>query len=92
MTVMAPAPRFATLVQQFFCQRLVEQQNASARTVASYRDTFRLLVQFAQKELGKSPSELAITDPNTTLIGAFLDNLEKARANGSRRVESCGDA
>jgi hypothetical protein len=52
--------------------------------VASYRDTFRLLLQFAQKELGKSPSKLAMTDLNTTLIGAFLDNLEKARANSSR--------
>jgi hypothetical protein len=52
--------------------------------VALYRDTIRLLLQFAQKELGKSPSKLEMTDLNTTLIGAFLDNLEKARANSSR--------
>jgi hypothetical protein len=29
-------------------------------------------------------SKLAMTDLNTTLVGAFLDNLEKARANSSR--------
>jgi hypothetical protein len=53
-------------------------------TTASYRDTFRLLLQFAQKELRKSPSKLAMTDLNAALIGGFLDNLEKARANASR--------
>jgi integrase/recombinase XerD len=37
-----------------------------------------------RKELGKSPSKLAMTDLNTTLIGAFLDSLEKVRANSSR--------
>jgi len=75
---------FAALLETFFTDRLIAQRRVSPHTVASYRDTFRLLLQFAQKELGKSPSKLAITDLNTTLIGAFLDNLEKARANGSR--------
>ena len=44
MTATADTLGFATLVRQFFCGRLVAQQNASARTVASYRDTFRLLL------------------------------------------------
>ena len=30
-------PGFAALVREFFCQRLIAQQNASARTVASPR-------------------------------------------------------
>ena len=42
MTANPSAPTFATLVQGFFCERLIEQQNASSRTVAAYRDTFRL--------------------------------------------------
>jgi integrase/recombinase XerD len=75
---------FAALLETFFTDRLIAQRRVSPHTVASYRDTFRLLLQFAQKELGKSPSKLAMTDLNTTLIGAFLDNLEKARANSSR--------
>jgi site-specific recombinase XerD len=74
---------FAALLETFFTDRLIAQRRVSPHTVASYRDTFRLLLQFAQKELGKSPSKLAMTDLNTTLIGAFLDNLEKARANSS---------
>jgi integrase/recombinase XerD len=68
---------FAALLETFFTDRLIAQRRVSPHTVASYRDTFRLLLQFAQKELGKSPSKLAMTDLNTTLIGAFLDNLEK---------------
>jgi site-specific recombinase XerD len=75
---------FAALLETFFTDRLIAQRRVSPHTVASYRDTFRLLLQFAQKELGKSPSKLAVTDLNTTLIGAFLDDLEKARANSSR--------
>ena len=75
---------FAVLLETFFTDRLIAQRRVSPHTVASYRDTFRLLLQFTQKELGKSPSKLAMTDLNTALIGAFLDNLEKARANTSR--------
>ena len=75
---------FAVLLETFFTDRLIAQRRVSPHTVASYRDTFRLLLKFAQKELGKSPSKLAMTDLNTTLIGAFLDSLEKVRANSSR--------
>ena len=45
-------PGFATLVREFFCQRLIAQQNASARTVASYRDMFRLLLHFFAESPG----------------------------------------
>lgn len=70
----------AALLEAFFTDRLIAQRRVSPHTVASYRDTFRLLLRFAQRELGKSPSNLAITDLNAKLVGAFLDNLEKARA------------
>ena len=43
---------FAGLVQRFFADRLIQQQNASPRTVASYRDTFRLLLSYAEREIG----------------------------------------
>src|SRR6266852_6056110 len=32
------SPSFTTLVQEFFCDRLVQQQSVSGNTVASYRD------------------------------------------------------
>jgi site-specific recombinase XerD len=81
MTVTANAPRFATLVQQFFCQRLVEQQNASARTVASYRDTFRLLLNFFAECQGRSPATLSLADLDAPAVLAYLDHLEHRRRN-----------
>jgi site-specific recombinase XerD len=62
----------------------MSQRKVSAHTIASYRDTFRLLLQFAQKRLGKPPSQLRLVDLDASLIGAFLDDLEARRDNGVR--------
>jgi len=73
-----------TLLQSFFTIRLITQRKVSPHTIASYRDTFRLLLQFAQKRLRKAPSQLELDDLNASLVGAFLEYLEKRRRNGSR--------
>jgi integrase/recombinase XerD len=75
---------FSRLLQSFFSQRLMAQRKASPHTIASYRDTFRLLLQFAQKRLHKAPSQLRLEDLDASLIGAFLDDLEKHRHYGAR--------
>jgi integrase/recombinase XerD len=62
----------------------MSQRKASPHTIASYRDTFRLLLQFAQKRLRKAPSQLALDDLDAAFIGAFLDSLENQRGNGAR--------
>jgi site-specific recombinase XerD len=67
------------LLQRYFTQRLVRQRQASAHTIGSYRDTFRLLLQFAQKRLHRAPSALAIDDIDAPLVVEFLDELEKTR-------------
>ena len=41
--------RLPSLVQHFFTQLFLAQQGVSPHTVASYRDTFRLLLPFATK-------------------------------------------
>ena len=80
MTV-ANLPR---LLQSFFTDRLLSQLGASPHTVASYRDTFRLLLVFASKRLGRTPSQLRVEDLDVALLGAFLDNLEQERANSTK--------
>ena len=50
------ASRFPALLEAFFVDRLIRQRQASAHTITSYRDTFRLLLQYAQQRLGKAPS------------------------------------
>jgi len=75
---------FPVVLQLFFTKRLIAQRRASRHTIASYRDTFRLLLQFAERELGKRPSEITFDDLSPTFIGAFLDDLEHHRHNGVR--------
>lgn len=77
-------PNFAALVQGFFCQRLIQQQNVSARTVASYRDTFRLLLRYLQQSRRKQPANLTLADLDAPVIAAFLEHLEKRRGNSIR--------
>jgi site-specific recombinase XerD len=69
------------LLQRFFTDRLQSQLGASVHTVASYRDTFRLLLLFASARIKRPPSQLRVQDLDASLLGAFLDHLEHGRAN-----------
>lgn len=75
---------FASLLQGFFTERLLEQQGVSAHTVASYRDTFRLLLKFATERLRRPPSKLRTEDLDATFLEKFLAHLEVDRANSPR--------
>lgn len=77
---MSPA-NLPALLQRFFTDRLRAQLGASPHTVASYRDTFRLLLLFASKRLAREPSHLRVEDLGVALLGDFLDHLEHARAS-----------
>ncbi len=74
----------APTMQGFFTERLLGQLRASPNTVASYRDTLRLLLAFAQQRTGKTPSKLQLEDLDAVLIGAFLEHLERERHNSVR--------
>jgi site-specific recombinase XerD len=78
------AASFPALLEAFFTDRLIRQRQASPHTIASYRDTFRLLLQYAQQQLHKAPSDLAMPEIDTPLLGAFLDHLEQQRHNSAR--------
>jgi site-specific recombinase XerD len=72
------------LVQRFFTEHLTHHRAVSPRTVAAYGDTFRLLLQFAERHTGKSPTNLKLIDLDAKLVLAFLDHLERDRKNGAR--------
>jgi len=72
------------LVQQFFTDRLSAQMAASPNTIASYRDTFRLLLQFASEQTGKAPTKLTVEQVDVTLVGDFLVHVEDTRRNSAR--------
>ena len=74
----------APLLEVFFTERLIGQRRASPNTIASYRDTFSLLLVFAQQRTGRPPSRLQLEDLDAPLIGAFLEHLEQDRGNSIR--------
>jgi integrase/recombinase XerD len=75
---------FPTLLETFFTERLVRQQQASPHTIASDRDSFCLLWRFAQQRLHKAPAALTLADLEAPVISAFLDDLEHERGTSAR--------
>lgn len=78
MTAIAPT------LESWFTDRLGRQRQVSPRTIASYRDTLRLLMGFMQTRTGKTPSKLEWADLDEEAICAFLNHLETDRGNGAR--------
>jgi site-specific recombinase XerD len=74
----------APVLQAFFTERLIAQRQVSGHTVAAYRDTFRLLLAFAQQRTGTAPCDLRLDDLDAALIGAFLEHLRHDRGNSAR--------
>lgn len=71
----------APILQGFFTDKLIRQRQASANTIAAYRDACRLLLEFATRTTGLAPNQLDIADLDAGLITAFLQHLETERAN-----------
>ncbi len=74
----------APTLQAFFTDRLIRQRNASPHTIATYRDTWRMLLSYATDRTGTAPSLLDLGDLDAPLIGGFLDHLETVRGNSIR--------
>jgi integrase/recombinase XerD len=77
MTAVAP------VLEAFFTDRLMTQRAASPHTIASYRDTFRLLLGYLQDTHGRQPGRLDFADLDAPVIGGFLTWLETSRGNSA---------
>jgi len=71
----------APLLQRFFTDKLMRQRQASPHTIAAYRDTFTLLLDFTRQRSGRRPAQLSITDLDAATIADFLQHLEAERGN-----------
>lgn len=76
-------PTLTSLLQGFFTDRLGRQLQASAATIAAYRDAMMLLLLFAAQKAKKAPARLAIEDIDAVTVGAFLDHLHTHRHNST---------
>jgi site-specific recombinase XerD len=77
-------PTLSRLIPDFLCQYLQAQRNASPQTIASYRDTLRLLLGFVEQATGRAPTQQALSDWDAPLVLRFLDHLERQRHNQVR--------
>ena len=75
MTALAPT------VESFFTGYLIGQRGASPHTIASYRDTLRLLFEYVYERTGIRPSALDVADLGAEMVSDFLAALEQARHN-----------
>jgi integrase/recombinase XerD len=62
----------ASLLERFFVKRLMSERHVSPHTIASYRDTFRLLLQCATVKLKKEPSALVLEDLDSQFISSLF--------------------
>src|SRR5207253_4687072 len=84
MIAPTPASLVGPFLQFFFAEHLIVHRRVSPETVASYRDTFRLLLQFLQRSVGMEPSRLTLADMSAPVILRFLDSIEQDRGNCAR--------
>jgi integrase/recombinase XerD len=73
--------RLAPVLQSFFTDRLVVQRQASPATIAAYRDTFRLLLNWLAATTGTQPATVDLGQLDVTTISAFLTYLQDERGN-----------
>src|SRR3569833_104479 len=79
---------FSSLLETFFMERLIHQRNASPHTVTSYRDTFRLLMQYSGSttffgcsgELCK-PSRICLTRPREHFSARVISRISRPAAS-----------
>jgi integrase/recombinase XerD len=69
-------------IRHFFEDHLVTQRGLSSNTVLSYRDTLKLLLQFAVLKYKKACTDLTIHDLTPQLVRQFLEDLGNSRKNG----------
>jgi integrase/recombinase XerD len=80
----APVTLVGPHLQRFFAEHLAVHKHASLGTVASYRDTFRLLLQFMQDTTGIAPTALPVAAIDADVILAFLNHIERDRRCSAR--------
>jgi site-specific recombinase XerD len=72
------------VLQSYFCRNLIDQRQVSPRTIASYRDTFKLFLAFLESRRGIKADDVQMTDLDAKAVLGFLDDLERTRRNSPR--------
>ena len=79
---------FQVLIQNFFLKRLMQQSNVSAKTISSYRDTFRIYLMFLSKYYNTVASNVEINHLNREYVQKFIEYLEDNRGNKAATINN----
>jgi len=74
----------ATSLQTYFTTFAHTQRDLSGNTIASYRDTWRMLLKYLTVTLGVPADALDFDALTTTNVTGFLDHLEHTRGNSTK--------
>lgn len=70
------ATDFAVLLRRFLTTHLAGLRGCSPNTIASYRDTFKLLITYLRDDRGIPPERLALKHIDVATITGFLTWLQ----------------
>lgn len=70
-------------IRRFFEDYLIAQRGMSPNTVLSYRDSFKLFLQFTAERCRKSCADLTVDDLSDRMVKQFLEHLSRGRKNGT---------
>jgi integrase/recombinase XerD len=82
MSTAAPRGLFS-LVESFFTEYLPRQRGASVHTVRAYRDSLKLLFEFAAQRQGRGVASLDLSSLDADTVASFLDHIESKRKNSA---------
>lgn len=74
----------AVSLQSYFTTFAHTQRDLSAHTIASYRDTWRMLIKYLAATLDTGADRIDFDAITVTSISAFLDHLEHDRGNNAK--------
>lgn len=77
-------PTLGQLVRSFFTDHLAVQKGLRVNSVRSYRDTLRMFLGFAAKQMHQPLAKLTLEDLTFDRVLAFLKHLEQERGNSVR--------
>lgn len=78
--------KFPKLLGDFLSIYLPAQRNYSKNTIASYCDTFRLLLQYFNTERGLQPNKIAFNHLDHIEVARFLQWLEEKRGSSNATI------
>ena len=74
-------PSLQTLIQNYFLQRLMQQRNVSYQTVCSYKDTFKIFLQYIKEKYEMPVTDITIQHFDLCYLQDFCKYLAEKRNN-----------